>query len=60
MYIKAAIALRKGTVKLGQVKINRNSIYNLFSWLIVNKLNLSLYFSGTIKIRLENHNILIS
>ena len=30
LYTKAAITLRKGTVELGQVKINEDNIHNLF------------------------------
>ena len=60
LYTKAAIVLRKGTVELGRVKINRDSIYNLLPRSIADKLGLSLYSSGTIRIRVENCSILIS
>jgi hypothetical protein len=60
LYTKAAIALRKGTVELGRVKINRDSIYNLLPRSIANKLGLSLYSSGAIRIKVKNHSILIS
>jgi hypothetical protein len=57
LYTKAAIALRKGTVELGRVKIDGDSIHNLLPRY---KLGLSLHSSGTIRIRVENRSIPIS
>jgi hypothetical protein len=60
VYTKAAIALRKGTVELGRVKIDGDSIHNLLPRSIADKLDLSLHSSGTIRIRLENRSIPVS
>jgi Chromo (CHRromatin Organisation MOdifier) domain len=60
LYTKAAIALRKGTVELGRVKIDGDSIHNLLPRSIADKLGLSLHSSGTIRIRVENRSIPIS
>ena len=60
LYTKAAIVLRKGTVELGRVKINGDSIHNLLPRSIADKLGLSLHSSGTIRIRVENRSIPIS
>jgi hypothetical protein len=60
LYTKAAIALRKGTVELGRVKIDGDSIHNLLPRSIADKLGLSLHSSSTIRIRVENRSIPIS
>jgi hypothetical protein len=60
LYTKAAIALRKGTVELGRVKIDGDSIHNLLPRSIADKLGLSLHSSGAIRIRVENRSIPIS
>ena len=60
LYTKAAIALRKGMVELGRVKIDGNSVHNLLPRSIADELGLSLHFGGTIRIRVENRSIPIS
>lgn len=60
LYTKATIALRRRTVDLGRVKIDGDSVHNLLPRSVVNELGLSLYFGGTIIIRVENRSILIS
>jgi hypothetical protein len=60
LYTKATIALRNGTVELGRVKIDGDSIHNLLPRSIAVKLGLSLHSSSTIRIRVENRSILIS
>jgi hypothetical protein len=60
LYTKAAIALRKGAVELGRVKIDGDSMHNLLPRSIADELGLSLHSGGTIRIRVENRSIPIS
>ncbi|KAF8862730.1 hypothetical protein BDZ45DRAFT_686558 [Acephala macrosclerotiorum] len=60
LYTKAAIALRKGMVELGRVKIDGDSMHNLLPRSIADELSLPLHFGGAIRIRVGNRSIPIS
>ncbi|KAL5316311.1 hypothetical protein ACEPPN_015356 [Leptodophora sp. 'Broadleaf-Isolate-01'] len=60
LYTKAAIALRKGMVELGRVKIDGDCMHNLLPRSIADELSLPLRFGDAIRIRVANRSIPIS